>query len=64
MEDPKQTWVMKFKEFIKECVRVIKVTKKPTMKEYKVILTVSGIGILVIGFIGFLIAMLKQLLNL
>ena len=51
----------KFKEFIKECVRVIKVTKKPNMQEFKTVFIVTGIGILVIGFIGFLATMIRQL---
>jgi len=59
-----RTLKQKFASFAKECGRVLKVTKKPTMKEYKVIVMITGIGILVIGFIGFLITMAKQLLNL
>jgi protein transport protein SEC61 subunit gamma and related proteins len=51
----------KFKDFSKECLRVLKITKKPTMKEYKVIVTITGIGILLIGFIGFVITIIKQL---
>jgi len=63
MEDyEKPTWKTKFKSFIGECKRVLKITKKPSSDEFKVIFKVSGIGIIVIGLVGFLISMLKQLL--
>ncbi|HLD02483.1 MAG TPA: protein translocase SEC61 complex subunit gamma, partial [Candidatus Nanoarchaeia archaeon] len=43
----------RFKSFVAQCVRVFRLTKKPTPDEFKTILKVSGIGILLIGFIGF-----------
>ncbi len=52
----------KFKIFLKECVRVLKVTKKPTKEEFKTIVKVSALGMGVIGLIGFLVIMGKQLL--
>ena len=51
----------RFKTFIVECRRVWQVTKKPTRDELKAIVKVTGIGILIIGFIGFVINMLWQL---
>ncbi|MFH1510121.1 MAG: protein translocase SEC61 complex subunit gamma [Candidatus Woesearchaeota archaeon] len=45
-----------------ECLRVLKVTKKPTGFEFKTIVKVSGLGILIIGFIGFVITLIRQLL--
>jgi protein transport protein SEC61 subunit gamma and related proteins len=54
--------VYKFKSFINECIRVLKVTVKPTMYEFKTTVKVSGLGIAVIGLIGFILAMAKQLL--
>lgn len=45
----------KLKPFIQECIRVFKVTKKPSKEELKIIVKVSGIGILFIGLIGFII---------
>jgi len=63
MEDyEKPTWKTKFKSFLAECRRVLKITKKPGTEEFKVIVKVSGIGMGVIGLIGFLISMIKQLL--
>lgn len=52
----------RFKSFIVECRRVWQVTKKPTREELKIIVKVTGIGILVIGLIGFIINMIWQLL--
>ena len=39
------------KRFYKECVRVLKVTKKPDNEEFKTVVKVSGLGILAIGLI-------------
>jgi protein transport protein SEC61 subunit gamma-like protein len=52
----------KLREFTKECVRVVRITKKPDKQEYTTIIKISGIGILVIGFIGFLLHAAKELL--
>jgi protein transport protein SEC61 subunit gamma-like protein len=51
----------KVKTFLIECRRVWQVTKKPSKSEYKAVLKVTALGILVIGFIGFLISLLWQL---
>lgn len=61
IEEP-QTRMQRFKAFLMECRRVLFVTKKPTNEELKTILKVSGLGILLIGFIGFLLQMTKHLL--
>jgi len=53
---------MGFKEFFRECQRVLKVTKKPNMKEYKEIVRVAGLGIAIIGLIGFFIHLLNTLI--
>ncbi len=53
----------RIKSFFKECIRVFKVTKKPSMDEFKVIVKVSGIGILIIGIIGFFIQVLWQMFS-
>lgn len=45
----------KFMRFSKECIRVLKITKKPTKEEFKTISKISGLGILIIGLIGFLV---------
>ncbi len=53
----------KFKSFLIESKRVFKITKKPSREEFKAIVKVSGIGILIIGAIGFIIQMVWLLLK-
>lgn len=62
MEEYKETKTQKAKKFLRECLRVLKVTRKPSQDEFKTIVKVSGLGMILIGLIGFLIAMGKQLL--
>ena len=52
----------KLKSFTKESIRVFKITRKPTKAEFFIIVKVSSIGIGVIGLIGFLITIGKELL--
>lgn len=54
-------WI-RFKSFVNECLRVLKVTRKPDKIEFKTIVKVSGLGMILIGLIGFIITMLKQVL--
>ena len=58
-EEAKITRWGKFKRFLRECWRVLKVTKKPTREEFKTIVSVSAIGVLILGAIGFIIQMIK-----
>jgi len=50
----------RLKSFIFECIRVFKITKKPGKEEFMTIVKVSGVGILLIGLIGFLVQMIWQ----
>ena len=59
-QDPTKTIPYKLKRFIIECKRVLLVTKKPDNEEFKGIFKVSGLGILLIGLLGFLIGMIAQ----
>lgn len=47
--------------YIRECYRVLRVTKKPNSIEFKTIVKVSAAGMLLIGFVGFLVQMVKVL---
>ena len=42
--------------------RVLRVTKKPSRQEFISIMKVSGLGILAIGLIGFILQMLRYFL--
>ncbi len=55
------SWKYKIKSFIQESIRVLKVTKKPDATEFKTIVKVSGLGIIIIGLIGFIVQMFKLL---
>lgn len=59
--DVQQSRLDTVKRFIAECVRVIKVTKKPTMLEFKTIVKVSALGIALIGLLGFLTQLIKEI---
>ena len=50
------------KRFIKEAVRVLRITKKPDRAEFLSLTKVTGLGCAIIGAIGFIIFMVKQLL--
>ena len=52
----------KVKRFIKETIRVLRITKKPDQEEYKTLLKVTSLGTAIIGALGFVIFLLKQLL--
>ena len=56
------SYLSRAKEFLRECVRVLRITKKPTREEYKTIVKVAGLGMILIGLIGFIIVMLKTLI--
>ena len=54
--------LVKLKSFLIECRRVLKVTRKPTGTEFKTIVKASALGMAIIGLLGFVIAILRQLL--
>jgi protein transport protein SEC61 subunit gamma-like protein len=56
------SWPERIKSYLLECRRVIKITKKPDAEEFKTIVKVSGIGMLIIGLVGFIVVMIKELL--
>lgn len=45
----------RLRSFLAECKRVLRITRKPTTQEFKDLVKVTGIGILIIGFMGFVI---------
>jgi len=52
---------VKLKSFVLKCKRVWMVLRKPTKKEFSTVAKVSAIGILILGFLGFLISILMEL---
>ena len=57
-----QDTLVRLKSFFLQSRRVWLVTKKPTKREFKAVVKVSGLGILLIGLIGFLISLSAQLI--
>ena len=53
----------RFKSFLTQSKRVFKITKKPSMAEFKIIMKISGLGIAIIGVVGFIINMIWVLLK-
>ena len=49
--------------FIRQCQRVLKVSKKPDREEYINVAKVTGIGIILIEVIGFIISIVAQLIQ-
>jgi protein transport protein SEC61 subunit gamma-like protein len=47
---------------LSEYLRVLKLTRKPSREEFSVIAKVAGAGILLVGFIGFIIYILITVL--
>ncbi len=43
---------------LSEYLRVLKLTRKPTREEFAIIAKVAGAGILLVGFIGFIVYLL------
>jgi protein transport protein SEC61 subunit gamma-like protein len=58
----KPTLMQRFRNYITECVRVLRITKKPTNEEFKAVIKVSSLGILLIGAIGFVIQLIYNLI--
>jgi protein transport protein SEC61 subunit gamma-like protein len=57
------SFMQRLKIFTKECVRVFKITKKPDKQEFMMVSKIAGVGILIIGAIGFIVHLLQQLLK-
>jgi protein transport protein SEC61 subunit gamma and related proteins len=53
---------MELGKFWKEAVRVLRITRKPNKEEYLTTLKITSIGMALIGLVGFIIFLLKQVL--
>ena len=51
-------------KFIKDAKRVLKVSRKPDLSEYKDLAKVSALGVVVVGGIGYIIVCLGYLIGL
>ena len=53
-----------FDKTVKDCKRVLKVSRKPDKEEYLEFSKIVAIGIAIIGVVGFVIVLLAHLVNL
>jgi len=58
----KPKMITKLKSFWIECMRVLRVTKKPDKQEFITIVKISALGMAIMGTIGFTIHFIKELL--
>ena len=59
---PKE-WPRIIKKKLREYKRVLSITRKPKMNEFQAVVKVTGLGMAVIGLIGFTIFIVVQLLQ-
>ena len=56
-------WPDKLKRKLKEWRRVYRITKKPDRAEFSAVVKVTGLGILVVGALGFAIFLAVELMK-
>ncbi|MBS3090257.1 protein translocase SEC61 complex subunit gamma [Candidatus Pacearchaeota archaeon] len=56
-------FLVSVKDFMLKCARVWRVLRKPSKEEFKIIAKVSMIGMLIIGFLGFVIGVIMTLMK-
>lgn len=54
---------MGISDFIKNAIRVLKLTTKPKWDEFSFVAKVTGLGIILIGFIGYIFESIKWFLS-
>lgn len=52
--------MMDIKKFLSQCRRVFLVARKPSAKEFRQTAKITGLGIFLIGLVGFLIWLVTQ----
>jgi len=51
------------KAFLQNCRRMLQVARKPGKEEYLQVAKVTGVGILIVGFVGFVIMIISYLVQ-
>lgn len=59
-----QETIIKLKSFLVECIRVVRVTKKPDKQTYLTTVKVSAMGMAIIGAVGFILGLIVTLAGL
>lgn len=55
--------VNKFKEFLESSKRILLIAKKPSNKEFWAMAKVVGLGMIVIGVLGFIIRLIMNIIS-
>ncbi|MBU0533053.1 protein translocase SEC61 complex subunit gamma [Candidatus Micrarchaeota archaeon] len=50
--------MLEINELIKRCIRILHISRKPTNEEYTKVARVTALGMLLFGFIGFVITII------
>ncbi|MBT4604758.1 protein translocase SEC61 complex subunit gamma [archaeon] len=58
----KKSLKLQIKSFWKQTIRVLRITKRPNREEYIAAMKITGLGIALIGAVGFILFMIKQLI--
>lgn len=53
----------KIRFWLKEATRIMRLTRKPKQTEYSDVAKITGLGIFVIGLIGFIIFLISQIIR-
>jgi protein transport protein SEC61 subunit gamma-like protein len=51
------------RRFLSNCKRVLRIARKPDKSEYLQVAKITGLGVLLVGFIGFLIMLVGVFLG-
>ena len=51
------------RKFLQNCRRTLKVAKKPDKSEYLQVAKITGLGILLVGFVGFVIMFVSYIIT-
>jgi len=62
-DDPILATITPAQEFISDSIRLVKRCQKPSAKEFKKIAVATGVGFLVMGFVGFFIKLIHIPIN-
>lgn len=54
---------MDIPELVKRCIRIIHISRKPTPDEYSKVARITALGMLIFGFVGFVVSILLGLVR-
>ena len=61
MSELQQSFTSYFRDFIKDSTHLVKRCTKPDRKEFTAIAKATGIGFLIMGFVGFFVKLVRTI---